>query len=128
MPILGGMTRKRVLVVDDDVDVCRALARLLEDHADVSIAIGAEPALQRMVNHRADGTPYGIVIVDFNMVGPNGAWLLERVRTQFPECRRILVSGSPQDSLAVHLTPGLVDAFLDKPIEIEALIHAVTGP
>jgi DNA-binding NtrC family response regulator len=120
--------RRRVLVVDDDFGVLKGLMRVLEEHADVTVAIGAEPALEHMQgleNHQ--GLTYAVVIVDFNMVGANGAWLLERVRARYPECERILVSGSSLAELDPHLSPGLVDHFFEKPVEIEALIRVVTG-
>ena len=76
--------RKRVLVVDDDLDVLRAFMRLLEEYASVKVALGAEAALEHMDKvHTEDGILYDVVVVDFNMNGPNGAWLLKRVRENF---------------------------------------------
>lgn len=124
---VGEPTRKRVLIVDDDVDVIKGLLRVLEDHADVTVAIGAEPALEHMQKldiHQ--GTTYDMVIVDFNMVGANGAWLLERVQARYPACERILVSGSPLSAISSHLADGLVDRFFDKPLDIDALVEAVS--
>jgi DNA-binding NtrC family response regulator len=120
--------RRRVLVVDDDFGVLKGLVRLFEDYAEVTVAIGAEPALEHMQGLEShQGLTYDLVIVDFNMVGANGAWLLERVRARYPACERILVSGSPLAELDSHLSPGLIDHFFEKPLEIEALIRVVTG-
>jgi DNA-binding NtrC family response regulator len=124
---VGNAQRKRVLIVDDDVGVIKGLLRVLEDHADVTVAIGAEPALDHMqkLDHH-QGTTYDVVIVDFNMVGANGAWLLERVQAQYPACERILVSGSPLSAISSHLGDGLVDQFFEKPVDIDQLIRAVS--
>ena len=119
--------RRRVLVVDDDFGVLKGLMRVLEDQADVAVAIGAQPALEHMQgleNHQ--GLTYDVVIVDFNMVGANGAWLLERVQARYPTCERILVSGSSLAELDSHLSPGLVDHFFEKPVDVDALIDVVT--
>lgn len=119
--------RKRVLVCDDDLDVLRSIKRLLEEYAQVMVALGAEAALEHMLKSQAEGTLYDVVIVDFNMVGPNGAWLLRHVRDKFPTCERILVSGSSYFDLANFLDPGLVDRFLEKPVDFDELIEAVSG-
>jgi DNA-binding NtrC family response regulator len=119
--------RKRVLVVDDDLDVLRSMKRLLEDYAAVVVALGAEAALEHMTKvQKEDGTLYDIVIVDFNMVGPNGAWLLRHVRDRYPECERILLSGSSYFDLANFLDPGLVDRFMEKPVDFDELIEVVS--
>ena len=53
-----------------------------------------------------------VVLVDFNMNGHNGAWLLERVREKYPKCERMLLSGSSQFDLSNFITPGLVDRVM----------------
>ncbi|PRP93195.1 Hydrogenase transcriptional regulatory protein hupR1 [Enhygromyxa salina] len=112
--------RKEVLVVDDDPDVLRSFMRLLEDCADVKIALGAEAALKVLASKHFD-----TVVVDFNMKGPHGGWLLRQVRDKYPEIERILLSGSSYSELSRWLDPGLVDRFLEKPLEGEELIEAV---
>ena len=119
--------RKRVLVVDDDIDVLKGLMRVIQDYAHVKVALGAEAALEHMDKVKQDeGSTYDVVIVDFNMVGQNGAWLLERVRERYPDCERILVSGSSQFDLNTFLSPGLVDRFLEKPVDLDELIEVVS--
>lgn len=119
--------RKRVIVVDDDIDVLKAMMRLLEDHASVKVALGAEAALEHMVKSREDGVLFDAVIVDFTMKGPNGAWLLRQVRDKFPDTERILVSGHSYMDLANFLDPGLVQRFLEKPLDFDELIDAVAS-
>jgi DNA-binding NtrC family response regulator len=119
--------RKRVLVVDDDIDVLKGLMRIIQDYAQVKVALGAEAALEHMTKlEQEDGSKYDLVIVDFNMIGHNGAWLLERVRERYPDCERILVSGSSQFDLNTFLSPGLVDRFLEKPVDFDELIEVVS--
>jgi DNA-binding NtrC family response regulator len=110
---------RRVLVVDDDPDVLRTLVRSLRG-ADVKVALGAEAALELVQREPVDA-----VIVDFNMRGPNGAWLLRRIRELDAGIYRILLSGSTYADLAGHLEPGLVDQFLGKPLEPDELVDAV---
>lgn len=119
--------RKRVLIVDDDIDVLKGLMRVIQDYAHVKVALGAEAALEHMTKvEREEQATYDVVIVDFNMIGQNGAWLLERVRERYPETERILVSGSSQFDLNTFLSPGLVDRFLEKPVDVEELIDVIS--
>lgn len=120
--------RKRVLIVDDDIDVLKSLMRVASDYAEVKVALGAEAALEHMTRvEDEEQATYDVVIVDFNMVGQNGAWLLERVRERYPETERILVSGSSQFDLNTFLSPGLVHRFLEKPVDVEELIDVVSA-
>jgi DNA-binding NtrC family response regulator len=118
----GGETeavvRKRVLLVDDDPDVLRALRRGLLAYADVEVALGAEPAMSLLEREKFD-----VAIVDFNMNGPNGAWLLRRIRDRDQSIVRILLSGSAYSELAVHLEPGLVHSFVEKPFVTDELFE-----
>ncbi|NVB39610.1 response regulator [Pseudenhygromyxa sp. WMMC2535] len=118
--------QKRVLIVDDDIDVLKSLRRLIQEYAEVTVALGAEAALEHMEKANAeDGTVYDVVLVDFNMNGKNGAWLLERVREKYPDCERMLLSGSSQFDLSNFITPGLVNRFLEKPLDFDELIEAL---
>jgi DNA-binding NtrC family response regulator len=111
---------KRVLVVDDDPDVLRTVMRMLDRHVEVKIALGADQALQVLGGGTIDA-----VVVDFNMHGPNGGWLLRQVRDRYPAVSRVLLSGSSYADLSPHLEPGLVDVFLAKPFEFEELLASV---
>ena len=57
----------RILVVDDRQDVALAIARMLRNHE-----TSTETDPRRAVARLADGEPFEIVIVDFNMPGMNG--------------------------------------------------------
>ena len=115
--------RKEVLVVDDDPDVLRSFMRLLEEHAEVKIALGAEAALKVLESQHFD-----TIVCDFRLTaGPHGGWLLRQVREKYPHIERILLSGSSYSDLSHYLEPGLIDRFLEKPLEVDELIEAVTG-
>jgi DNA-binding NtrC family response regulator len=112
--------RKEVLVVDDDPDVLRSFMRLLASHAEVKVALGAEAAMAVLASKHFD-----TVVCDFNMAGPHGGWLLRQVRDKYPHMDRILLSGSSYSDLSRYLEPGLVDRFLEKPLELDDLIAAI---
>lgn len=111
-----------VLLVDDDPMTLAALRRLMlsEGGYRVEVALNAEQALEKLET----GT-IQTVVADFNLAGPDGGWLLRKVRTVYPGVRRVLLSGSNYTNLSPHLEPGLADVFISKPIEPEELFEAL---
>jgi DNA-binding NtrC family response regulator len=94
----------RILVVDDDPLVLKAVGRMLSAIADVDLASGVREATLRIA-----AAPYDVVLSDDSMPDGGGRSLLSRVRDEYPQCRRLLMSG---DALATDVDP-----------PYEALIH-----
>ena len=115
---------RRVLVVDDDPAVLKAVQRVLLDAVRVSshtacsvdTAETAEDALAFAMVHR-----YHAVITDYEMPGRNGIWLLEMVQERFPETFRVLHSGSNPSELGAHIVRGVVQRFIPKPAPVGAI-------
>lgn len=87
-----------VLIVDDEVEVGRALRRLLRKTFSVELASSGGEALERLDRGRVD-----MVISDFRMPVMNGAELLVAVKARCPRALRVMLSGysdiEPQASL-----------------------------
>ena len=112
--------RPRVLLVDDEPEVLRALTRLLAPHASVTTAHSAAQAAILL-----DAFSYQAVITDYEMPGPNGLWLLERARERFPRMRRVMLTGSDNVEIAVQRAAGLVERLLAKPAERDEILRAI---
>jgi CheY-like chemotaxis protein len=74
--LMVGRSLPRVLIVDDQPDMARALARLLLDSAEVATSGSGEDALARI----AGGERFDLVLCDIMMPGMTGLELFERVR------------------------------------------------
>ncbi len=73
--------KRKILLVDDEVNILRALERLLRRHGfDVFSASTAAEALALQQQHRCP-----VVISDFRMPQTNGAELLQQIRQQQAE-------------------------------------------
>ncbi len=110
------MSRARVLVIDDEELVGRAIERTLRDYDVVYIA-DAEEALRALREQRFD-----VVICDLSMPNLSGAALLAEALLIDPSIkdRFIFVSGS------ASRPPGLdVADYLTKPFESSELREAV---
>jgi two-component system response regulator HupR/HoxA len=108
--------RPTLLIVDDDVQVLKVACRLLNDDWDIITATNAKEASEILRKTRFD-----TVLVDYEMPGENGIWLLSEIKRMHPETRRVLFSGSQPMELRQHLGDGVVDCFVPKPTSREQL-------
>lgn len=109
----------RILVVEDDIQLRRAMCRALErrGHAVES----ADDGLAGWQLIQAAHPPFDLVITDSRMPRMPGRVLVAMVHERFPELRILRVSGADGESEAV---PGNV-RMLGKPFSLEELAAAV---
>ncbi|HSA96757.1 MAG TPA: response regulator [Acidobacteriota bacterium] len=83
--------KHRILVVDDEVRVCKSIRQvLLREDCEVAMALSGEEAL------RLDAeAPYDVMIVDLMMPGLSGLDLLKMLRARNPKARIIMITGYP---------------------------------
>ena len=82
-----------VLIVDDEPAVRELLRRWLTrwGYERVRMAADATQALEAML-----AEPASIMLVDINMPGHDGFWLIERVRTRWPHTAFIMATGASE--------------------------------
>ena len=113
---------RTVLVVDDDEAMCRLLAdwiRHLGFH--VVTALSAEQALTLMHARPAD-----VAFCDIVMPGHDGVWLIDQLRTQFPQTAVVIATGLTKMDPAVTLAP-CVAAYLVKPFHFDDVASALAS-
>jgi HD-like signal output (HDOD) protein len=113
---------KRVLFVDDDPHLLSGLQNRLHKHRgqwDMRFALGGEAALEEMRQ-----TPIDVIVTDMRMPGMDGATLLQKVKDDYPDVARIVLSGQAERE-SVLRTLEVAHQFLSKPIEGEALRLAI---
>ena len=99
----------RILVVDDQPMVRRALSRALEDHC-VLAADGYDGAARILASE-----PLDVVVSDYEMPGRNGVDVLKTAAELQPEARRVMISGNPPADIKRLVAQGLVHEFHWKP-------------
>jgi PAS domain S-box-containing protein len=124
-PASGEITRgaETILIVEDDLDVRKMLATILESQGYVTIeAIDGDDAIRLYDEHRGE---VGLVILDVVMPGKNGKEALDEIVRTDPGVKAIFVSGYTGDSV---IDKGIqregVD-FLQKPLSVTALLTKV---
>lgn len=105
---------KRVLIVDDDVDIRDSLALLLEDRYEVVTAADGRQALAVLQREGAD-----VVLLDLMMPGLSGEDVVRELRRRGDDVPVALISAARE--LAASGRRLAVEAFLAKPFELAAL-------
>lgn len=114
-------SRPRVLCVDDEPHVLRALTWLLGRQFDICIATNAADALQLV--QRND---YDVVISDQRMPGVTGVEFLREVRRCAPRAMRILLTGyADLDAIVSSANESEVFRFVTKPWNVQELSNLV---
>ena len=103
--------KHRILVVDDEVTVCKSIRQaLLREDYEIDMAYSGEEALAKEAEQS-----YDVMIIDLMMPGMSGMDLLKMVKSRSPKVRLIMVTGYPTVRNTLQaMQLGAVD-FLPKP-------------
>lgn len=113
---------RRVLIVDDNQDIRRALHDLLEsqDYMVKSVRTGVE-ALEQVRDQR-----FGVVILDLELPDVNGLEVLRRLKEGDPTLPIIMLTATSNDADKTAALQYGARAFFTKPYSGHALISAVS--
>ncbi len=113
----------RVLVIDDDPGVSRALSRMLREHK-TTLAEGGQPGIDLLLREDFD-----VVLCDLMMPDVSGMDVYEKVRTVRPEIasRIVFITGGAHTAEGRAFLERVPNPKLDKPIaraELRELMRA----
>jgi len=112
----------KILCVDDEPRVVDGLALHLRREYRVSVAHGAQSALQAL----KEGDAPAVIVSDMRMPGMDGATLLKHVKHMYPETTRILLTGDPGRDVAIAaVNEGQIFRYLTKPCPPDHLRAAI---
>ena len=120
------LQRLRMLVVDDEAGVLRALSRTLRRHH-VCTAASYEEALKIL-----EEQPIDVIVSDCIMPGRDGVELLRRAAALKPAAVRVMLTGYPPANIQSLVDHGVLHSFYLKPWnhslteDLERLYHAVS--
>jgi DNA-binding NtrC family response regulator len=111
--------KRRILVVDDEVDMLQLLKRSLEADLQCSVetAASGEAALKRVTEGFFD-----LVLADIRMPGMDGLELLELVKRQRPDQTVVMMTAFGGIDTAVRAMKNGAFDFITKPFDHDALI------
>jgi two-component system cell cycle sensor histidine kinase/response regulator CckA len=123
-PELRGISRGRILVVDDEEPIRAVVSRMLQAEGyEVLRARDGREALRELQDVAG---AVDLVITDLVMPGMGGRVLGEELARHYPGLPLVWMSGHPQDVEFPREVPGHKHPFLMKPISPEALLETVS--
>src|SRR3546814_2233571 len=116
------MMMKKVLVIDDEVNIGVLLTRFLGKHNfDVSTAVSGAKALEMLKSDFFD-----LILCDFRLEDTDGKEMLARIREIHPTSIVIIITGYSDIKVAVEMIKLGAYDYISKPLypdEILATIH-----
>jgi CheY-like chemotaxis protein len=108
--------KKRILFVDDEVLILKALKRLFEDtEFSVRTAENGPEALAMLAEENAD-----LLVTDLKMAGMDAYELLRTVREKYPSTIRVVLSGHFDEGMLLKIQrKSLARLYLLKPWQNE---------
>ena len=116
----------KILCVDDEKNILKALRRLFmdEDNYEIPIAESGEEGLE--VLEEEEGIR--MVVSDYRMPGMNGVEFLHQVNEKWPETMRIVLSGYADTAAVVEaINQGRIYKFIPKPWNDEELLSTISA-
>jgi len=113
-----------ILIVDDDTALLQALPQALSIRLtaiEVDTSDSALQALELIQDHN-----YDAIVSDIKMPGMDGLALLEKIQDLRPETPTLLITGHGEHDLAVQALRGGAYDFIQKPIDRDYMIAALT--
>jgi CheY-like chemotaxis protein len=109
----------RILVIDDEPSLSKALSRLLSDENEVVVVGGAAAALARLEG----GERYDVVLCDLMMPLMDGIELHRRLSLTCPEEaeRMVFMTGGGMTARVEAFFRRVPNPLLDKPIDLDGL-------
>lgn len=115
------MDAKRILVIDDDVELCEEMGELLRDEGYFVEHSSRSEQAEKLIKNNA----YDIVLLDFKMPGLNGIEMSKKIRSKHPEVRIYMITGRPHIDLLLkeENAAELVDGVIAKPFDHKILLE-----
>jgi DNA-binding NtrC family response regulator len=113
--------KQRVLVVDDEIHMCRSLCEILEsENLEAAYSTDSAQAIQLLSEKNVD-----LVFLDIKIPEQNGIDLLKSIKSKDPGIPVIMITGYPSiDNIVQSMKLGASNVFA-KPPNIDALIKDV---
>ncbi len=112
----------RVLIVDDEEDLCQYLKLMISKKANYEVDIATDGAA---AFEKIKGERFNLVISDINMPKMNGIELLNNIKNYDPDIEVIMLTGKSSLETAVLALQHNAFDYIEKPVESRKLLVAM---
>ena len=115
-----GSGAKKVLIIDDEQEICEMLYSFLIPHNyKVFLAFNGQMGLEYFEEIKPD-----IVLLDLKMPDIDGVEVLKIIR-KVSKVPVVIITGHPQDVCEIHLADLEIEGFIEKPISLQAVLNTL---
>ena len=112
---------KRILVVDDESEICDFLKAFFEDRSYEVVTVNSGEAAMKQIEKIQ---PH-VVLLDIHMPGVDGVVVLRQIKAKYPKMKVIMVTAiETRDKIEECLRLG-ADNYITKPLSLEYLENDV---
>jgi DNA-binding NtrC family response regulator len=115
------MTRKSILVVDDEVSIRKALSKALEREGYLVTAVKSKAEASAVARE----TVFQLLLCDLSLPDGNGLQLIQELKHGNPELAAIVVTGNGSVESAIQATKEGVFHYVTKPFNIDEVLTLV---
>jgi two-component system nitrogen regulation response regulator NtrX len=110
-----------ILIVDDDVSICRTLSLILEENGYiVQTAHNGKDAIKK-----AKASVFNVAILDIRLPDVEGTELLKALPETTPKMIKIMFTGHPELENAVKALNEGADAYIIKPADPDNILETI---
>lgn len=116
-----------MLVVDDDITLCRTAVNTLEDLGmKAEWTLSGEKALEMIVQHHKRGDDYQVILLDWKLPGMDGIQVAREIRRILEDNVPILlISAYDWSDFEAEAREAGINGFISKPLFKSTLFHAL---
>src|SRR6201985_798062 len=115
------MTMKRILIIDDDMDMCNLLGRFLQKKGyETEASHSGNKGIAKFKESRFD-----IVLCDFRLGDKEGREVLREVKNVDPYAIGIIISGYSEIKTAVDVIKSGAFNYITKPLIPEEVLNVI---
>jgi two-component system, NtrC family, response regulator HydG len=113
---------KRILIIDDEVNVALLLSKFLTRNGfDVTTASTGTIGMEYLKNG-----DFNLVLCDFRLEDTDGREMLKNIKTQYPKTGVIIITGYSDIKMAVELIKMGAYDYITKPLYPDEILNTIT--
>ncbi len=112
----------RILAVDDDENIRKVIAAILEDEGYIVESVGTAKEAMEKSKRRF----YNLALIDIRLPDMEGIELLTKFKETTPRMRKVIVTGYPTLQNAVDAVNKGADAYIIKPFDVKTVLKIIT--
>ena len=120
------MTARRILIIDDDIELCDELADSLNSEGYSAESVSDPVKGEELI--RAGG--HDIILLDYKMLVIGALEILKKLKADKVRKRIFIVSGRPylEQTLREERVLDMIVGIIAKPIHFETLLNKISEP